>query len=83
MGVFFAAAITYLIPKEQFQTLASQNNLLTNFIAVMFGTLAYFPALVEVPIQAVVLLLNYHLKNLLTKLLFVFKMKLALKIKNC
>ncbi|MBL7156200.1 MAG: permease [Candidatus Pacebacteria bacterium] len=50
VGVFFAATITHLIPKEQFQVLASQNNLLTNFIAVMFGALAYFPALVEVPI---------------------------------
>lgn len=50
VGVFFAATITHLIPKEQFQALASQNNLLTNFIAVMFGALAYFPALVEVPI---------------------------------
>jgi len=50
VGVFFAAAITHIIPKEQFQSLASQNNLLTNFIAVMFGALAYFPALVEVPI---------------------------------
>jgi uncharacterized protein len=50
VGVFFAAAITHLIPKDQFQALASRNNLLTNFIAVMFGALAYFPALVEVPI---------------------------------
>jgi len=50
VGVFFAATITHLIPQEQFQALASQNNLLTNFIAVMFGALAYFPALVEVPI---------------------------------
>ncbi len=50
VGVFFATTITHLIPKEQFQALASQNNLLTNFIAVMFGALAYFPALVEVPI---------------------------------
>lgn len=50
VGVFFAAAITQLIPKEQFQTLASKNTLLTNFIAVIFGALAYFPALVEVPI---------------------------------
>ncbi|MBU1200403.1 permease [Patescibacteria group bacterium] len=50
VGVFLAATITNLIPKEQFQALASQNNLLTNFIAVMFGALAYFPALVEVPI---------------------------------
>ncbi|MBU1130218.1 permease [Patescibacteria group bacterium] len=50
VGVFFAASITHLIPKEQFQALASRNSLLTNFIAVMFGALAYFPALVEVPI---------------------------------
>lgn len=50
VGVFFAATITHLIPKEQFQAISSQNNLLTNFIAVMFGALAYFPALVEVPI---------------------------------
>jgi len=50
VGVFFAAAITQLIPKEQFQAVASKNTLLTNFIAVMFGALAYFPALVEVPI---------------------------------
>lgn len=50
VGVFFAAAITQLIPKEQFQVLASKNTLFTNFIAVMFGSLAYFPALVEVPI---------------------------------
>jgi uncharacterized membrane protein YraQ (UPF0718 family) len=50
IGVFLAATITHFIPKEQFQALASKNTLLTNFIAVMFGTLAYFPALVEVPI---------------------------------
>jgi hypothetical protein len=50
VGVFLAAAITHLIPREQFQALASNNNLLTNFVAVMFGALAYFPALVEVPI---------------------------------
>jgi len=50
VGVFLAATVSYFIPKEQFQALAGQNNLLTNFIAVMFGTLAYFPALVEVPI---------------------------------
>ncbi len=50
VGVFLAAAITQLIPREQFQALASRNTLLTNFIAVMFGALAYFPALVEVPI---------------------------------
>ncbi len=49
-GVFLASAATYLIPQEQFQNLTSQNTLLTNFAAVMFGAIAYFPALVEVPI---------------------------------
>ncbi len=50
VGVFLASAITHLIPKDQFQKLAQGNSLLTNFVAVMFGALAYFPALVEVPI---------------------------------
>ncbi len=49
-GVFLAAAVTHLIPEKEFSALASQNTLLTNFAAVMFGALAYFPALVEVPI---------------------------------
>ena len=50
VGVFFAAAITQLVPQEQFQALASKNTILTNFAAVAFGALAYFPALVEVPV---------------------------------
>ena len=50
VGVFLASAITHLIPKDEFQKLAQNNSLLTNFVAVMFGALAYFPALVEVPI---------------------------------
>ncbi len=50
VGVFFASAITTLIPQEQFQNLTGKNNLLTNFAAVLFGAIAYFPALVEVPI---------------------------------
>lgn len=50
IGVFFAGAITHLIPQEQFQALLGQNTIFTNFIAVLFGAIAYFPALVEVPI---------------------------------
>lgn len=50
VGVFFASFITYLIPEEQFRTLTGNNSLMTNFAAVIFGALAYFPALVEVPI---------------------------------
>jgi len=50
IGVFTAGAITHLIPQEQFQSFLGQNTLLTNFVAVLFGAIAYFPALVEVPI---------------------------------
>ena len=50
VGVFLASAITQLIPQDQFQIYASKNTILTNFAAVAFGALAYFPALVEVPI---------------------------------
>lgn len=50
IGVFLASAITSLIPEAQFRNLTSSNNLLTNFVAVLFGAIAYFPALVEVPI---------------------------------
>lgn len=50
IGVFTAGAITHLIPQEQFQEFLGQNTLLTNFVAVLFGAIAYFPALVEVPI---------------------------------
>jgi len=50
VGVFLAGTISSLIPKEQFQQLAGKNSLFANFVTVLFGALAYFPALVEVPI---------------------------------
>ena len=50
VGVFLAGTISSLIPKEQFQQLAGKNSFLANFVAVLFGALVYFPALVEVPI---------------------------------
>lgn len=69
VGVFIASAITSLIPQDKFQTLTSQNNLLTNFLAVLFGTLAYFPALVEVPIAESFMKLGMHRGPLLAYLL--------------
>jgi hypothetical protein len=50
IGVFLAGTFTHMIPEEQFRELTGKNTLLTNFIAVGFGAIAYFPALVEVPI---------------------------------
>lgn len=60
VGVFFASFFTYLIPQDLFQSFAGQNTLLTNFAAVMFGAIAYFPALVEVPIAENFMRLGMH-----------------------
>ena len=69
VGVFLASAITSLIPQEQFQALTSRNNLLTNLLAVLFGALAYFPALVEVPIAENFMKLGMHRGPLMAYLL--------------
>jgi uncharacterized membrane protein YraQ (UPF0718 family) len=69
VGVFLASAITSIIPQDQFQTLTSKNNLLTNLLAVLFGTLAYFPALVEVPIAESFMNLGMHRGPLMAYLL--------------
>lgn len=50
LGVFLSSSISNLIPKEEFQKLVGHNSIFTNLIAVTFGSIAYFPALVEVPI---------------------------------
>ncbi len=69
VGVFLASAITTLIPQDQFQILTSQNNLFTNFLAVLFGALAYFPSLVEVPIAESFMKLGMHRGPLMAYLL--------------
>lgn len=69
IGVFFAGLVTTIIPKEQFQQLAGENNILTNFVAVLFGAIAYFPALVEVPIAKGFLDLGMHRGPLMAYLL--------------
>lgn len=69
VGVFLASAITSLIPQDQFQALTSKNNILTNLLAVLFGALAYFPALVEVPIAESFMKLGMHRGPLMAYLL--------------
>ncbi len=69
IGVFFASALTEIIPEKQFQALASNNNILTNFVAVLFGAIAYFPALVEVPIAENFMELGMHKGPLMAYLL--------------
>jgi len=69
VGVFLAGTISSLIPKEQFQQLAGKNSLLANFVAVLFGALVYFPALVEVPIAQNFLKLGMNKGPLLSYML--------------
>ncbi len=69
VGVFLAGAITYLIPQEDFQRFAGKNTIMTNFVAVLFGAIAYFPALVEVPIAESFLSLGMNRGPLMAYLL--------------
>ncbi|TFF86423.1 permease, partial [Candidatus Thorarchaeota archaeon] len=50
IGVFISGVIRPLIPQALVADYTGANTVLANFIAVMFGTIAYFPTLVEVPI---------------------------------
>lgn len=69
VGVFFAGVITHLIPEQQFQELLGKNTILTNLVAVLFGAIAYFPALVEVPIAENFLRLGMNKGPLMSYLL--------------
>lgn len=69
IGVFLASFITHLIPQEKFQNITGRNTILTNLIAVLFGAIAYFPALVEIPIAENFLALGMHKGPLMAYLL--------------
>ena len=60
VGVFISGAMKPLIPQELIAGYAGKNTLFANFIAVMFGTIAYFPTLVEVPIAQMFLELGMN-----------------------
>lgn len=69
VGVFFASMLSVLMPQEMFIKFMGSNTLLANLIGVLFGTFAYFPALVEVPIAEQFLKLGMHKGPLLSYLL--------------
>jgi hypothetical protein len=50
VGVFISGVLKEFIPQELVATYTGQNTITANLIAVLFGTIAYFPTLVEVPI---------------------------------
>lgn len=69
LGVFIAGIFRALIPPELIESLAGENTVLANAIAVMFGVFMYFPTLVEVPIAKMFLDLGMNPGPLLAYLL--------------
>jgi uncharacterized membrane protein YraQ (UPF0718 family) len=68
-GVFIAGMVRVILPQELIQSLAGENTIPANFIAVVFGVFLYFPTLVEVPIARMFLDLGMHRGPLLAYLL--------------
>lgn len=69
VGVFISGALMPLIPESLIVSLAGENTLFSNFLAVLFGTIAYFPTLVEVPIAKMFLDLGMHIGPLMSYLI--------------
>ncbi|MFW9920321.1 MAG: permease [Candidatus Thorarchaeota archaeon] len=60
VGVFISGMIQPIVPPELIVALAGTNSIGGNVFAVLFGTIAYFPTLVEVPIADMFLQLGMH-----------------------
>jgi hypothetical protein len=69
VGVFVVGVVRELIQPAWIQSLAGENNLLGNAIAVAFGVFMYFPTLVEVPVARMFLDLGMHPGPLLAYLM--------------
>jgi len=69
LGVFLSGILKPLIPQELIASVAGSNTFLANLAAALFGTVAYFPTLVEVPVAKMFLDLGMHQGPLMTYLL--------------
>ena len=69
VGVFLSGALIPLIPQELIANIAGENTILANIVAALFGTVAYFPTLVEVPVAKLFLDLGMHIGPLMSYLL--------------
>ena len=69
MGVFASGVMKPLIPEALIASLTGQNTILANTIAAIFGTIAYFPTLVEVPVASMFMVLGMHPGPLMSYLL--------------
>ncbi len=69
LGVFASGVMKPLIPQALIANLTGQNTILANTIAAVFGTIAYFPTLVEVPVANMFMELGMHPGPLMSYLL--------------
>lgn len=69
LGVFMSGVLKPLIPQALIASLTGQNTILANTIAALFGTVAYFPTLVEVPVANLFLEMGMHQGPLMSYLL--------------
>jgi hypothetical protein len=69
IGVFLSGVIKPLIPQVLVADLAGRNTLIANTAATLFGTVAYFPTLVEVPVAKMFMDLGMHEGPLMSYLL--------------
>lgn len=69
LGVFASGVMKPLIPEALIASLTGQNTILANTIAAIFGTIAYFPTLVEVPVANMFMELGMHPGPLMSYLL--------------
>ena len=69
IGVFIAGFLAILIPADFIQGLVGKNTVVANLIGVLFGVVAYFPTLMEVPIAKLFLNLGMSRGVLLAYLL--------------
>ena len=69
LGVFIAGMLGELIPENFIQNLVGENTVVANTIGVLFGVVAYFPTLMEVPIARMFLDLGMSRGVLLAYLL--------------
>jgi len=69
LGVFISGVLKPLIPQTLIASIAGSNTILANIIAALFGTVAYFPTLVEVPVAEMFLELGMHRGPLMSYLL--------------
>jgi Predicted permeases len=69
IGIFAAGVISAILPENLLESILGTNSVMSNLLAVLFGTFMYFPTLVEVPMAKMFLDLGVNRGPLLAYLL--------------